>query len=160
MVVIKMPGGDIEVVSPAELQWMREAFEHEWSGTVMLRVGGNRIYSVESLGELRQKFGAAGASLADFTPPEGDLVTVVNANNVREVEPASAAQHHERAQAVLKFGARLSLAVRETVDEARAILATAGGRAASLELAAGRSRASRSRSRKTTAKRKVRSKRK
>ena len=56
MVVIKMPGGDLEYVAPAELQWMRDAFDHEWSGTVMLRVAGNRIYSVENLGELRQKF--------------------------------------------------------------------------------------------------------
>ena len=31
MVVVKMPGGDIEVVAPAELLWMRDAFEHEWA---------------------------------------------------------------------------------------------------------------------------------
>ena len=160
MVVIKMPGGDIEVVSPAELQWMREAFEHEFAGTVMLRVGGNRIFSIESLAELRQKFSTDGAGLADFTPPEGDLISVVNAKNVREVEPANAAQHHARARAVLKFGARLSLAVRETVDEARTILAAAGGAAGSLQAAAGRSRTSRGKPRKTTAKRKTRSKRK
>ena len=63
MVVIKMPGGDIEVVSSAELQWMREAFEHEFAGTVMLRVGGDRIFSIESLAELRQKFSTDGAGL-------------------------------------------------------------------------------------------------
>ena len=160
MVVIKMPGGDIEVVSSAELQWMRKAFEHEFAGTVMLRVGGNRIFSIESLAELRQKFSTDGAGLADFTPPDGDLISVVNAKNVREVEPANAAQHHERARAVLKFGARLSLAVRETVGEARAILAAAGGAAGSLEAAAGRRRTSRRKPRKTTAKRKTRSKRK
>lgn len=152
MAVVKMPGGDIEVVAPAELLWMRDAFEHEWSGTVMLRIGSGRIYSVETLGELRQKFSADGAGLADFTPPEGDLITVVNAGNVREVEPANAALHHERARAVLKFGARLSLAVRETVDEARTLLQAATGPR--------RERAPRGRSRKTAAKRKRRAKHK
>lgn len=97
MVIIKMPGGDIEVVSPAELLWMRQAFEHEFAGTVMLRLGANRIFSIESLGDLREKFGADGAGLAGFTPPEGDLVSIVNAKNVREAEPANAALHHERA---------------------------------------------------------------
>ena len=158
MVVIKMPGGDIEVVSPAELLWMRQAFEHEFAGTVMLRVGANRIFSIESLGDLREKFSADGAGLAGFTPPEGDLVSIVNAKNVREVESANAALHHERARAVLKFGPRLSLAVRETVDEARSILAEAVGRARSLT--AGRSRTSGGRSRKSAAKRRKVSKRK
>jgi len=157
MVIVKMPGGDIEAVSPAELQWMRQAFEHEFAGTVMLRVGSGRIFSVERLDDLRQKFATDGAGLANFTPPEGDLVSVVNARNVREVEPANAALHHEQARAVLKFGARLSLAVRETVAEARALLEAAGGSPAS---PASRTRSARGGSRKTAAKRKKRAKRK
>jgi hypothetical protein len=156
MVVVNMPGGDIEAVSPAELQWMRQAFEHEFAGTVMLRIASGRIFSVESLDDLRRKFSADGAGLANFTPPEGDLVNVVNARNVREVEPANAALHHPQARAVLKFGARLSLAVRETVAEARALLEAAGGGPA----IASRARSAPSGSRKTAAKRKTRAKRK
>lgn len=139
---------------------MRRAFDHEFAGTVMLRLGANRIFSIESLADLRQKFSADGAGLADFTPPEGDLISVVNAKNVREVEPANPAQHHERARAVLKFGPRLSLAVRETVDEARAILAEARGRAGSPVAAVGRRRTSGGRSPSTAAKRRKVSKRK
>lgn len=160
MVIINMPGGDIEVVSPAELLWMRQAFDHEFAGTVMLRLGANRIFSIESLADLRQKFSADGAGLADFTPPEGDLISVVNAKNVREVEPANPALHHARARAVLKFGPRLSLAVRESVDEARSILAEARGRTGSPVAAVGRRRTAGGRSRRTAVKRRKVSKRK
>jgi hypothetical protein len=45
---------------------------------------------------------------------------------VREVEPANSVFHHELAHSALKFGPSLSLAVRQTVDEARALLAAAG----------------------------------
>ena len=126
MIVIQMPGGDVEYVTPEDFQWMRAAFDEEWSGTVMLRIANARIYSVENLDNLRQKFRDAGVATADFTAPEGERVVIVNAKSIREVEPANPVFHHERARASLKFAARLSLAVRQTVEEARALLAAAG----------------------------------
>src|SRR4051794_11328901 len=129
MVVIQMPGGDLEYFAPGEFQWMRKAFDHEWSGTIMLRVAGNRIYSIESLDDLRRKFSEAEVGLAEFMAPEGEQIAVVNAKTVREVEPANPIIHHENARAVLKFAPRLSLAVRQTVEEARALLAAAGASA-------------------------------
>jgi hypothetical protein len=126
VVVIQMPGGDLEYVVPNEFQWMREAFDEEWSGTVMLRVTGSRLYSIESLDDLRRKFRDAGVGIADFAVPEGERAVAVNARGVREVEPANPVFHHQLARAVLKFGPSLSLAVRQTVGEARALLAAAG----------------------------------
>src|SRR3954463_9005712 len=49
MVVVKMPGGVIEHVDASDLLWMREAFDDEFRNTVMLRLGGDRICSVEPL---------------------------------------------------------------------------------------------------------------
>ena len=47
-----------------------------------------RLYSVESVAALKAKFAADGAKLAVFTPPDAKLVMVVNAANVRQVDPA------------------------------------------------------------------------
>jgi hypothetical protein len=150
MIIIKMPGGDLEYVAPREFLWMREAFDHEWSGTVMLRLSGNRIYSIESLGDLRQKFGDADIALAEFTPPAASLVLIVNAGNVREVEASNPILHHELARAVLKFGPKLSLAVRETLEEARLKLMAEGVR--SMEMVSVRRAKRRGSSRKGVAK--------
>jgi hypothetical protein len=151
MILIRMPGGDLEYVAPGEFLWMRQAFDHEWSGTVMLRLSGHRIYSAEDLTDLRQTFSDAAVGLAEFTPPEGELVMVVNAKNVREVEPGNPIIHHELARAVLKFGPKLSLAVRETVEEARSKLTAAGG-SESVDLSRARRRKTHARSHKAVAK--------
>jgi hypothetical protein len=55
----------------------------------MLRLSGNRIYSVDSLDDLRQKSRDADIALAEFTPPAASLVLIVNAGNVREVETSN-----------------------------------------------------------------------
>lgn len=125
MVVVKMPGGDIEYVEVGDLLWMRDAFDHEFRDAVMMRLTSDRMYSVERLGELQSKFQQAGAAIARFTPPEGSISMLVNAEKVREVEPANSAISHENAGSVLKFGQKLRLAVREDEAQARAILAGA-----------------------------------
>jgi hypothetical protein len=83
------------------------------------------MYSVEKLDELQAKFQQAGAAVARFTPPEGGIAMLVNADKVREIEPANSAISHENAGSVLKFGQKLRLAVREDELQARAILAGA-----------------------------------
>jgi len=122
MIVIKMPGGDIEHVDANELLWMREAFDHEFKNAVLLRIGSDRIFSVESLTDLRSKFEQAGVAIARFTPPDGQIAMLVAADKVREVEPSNPAIFHEKARAILKFGVKLRLAVRETEAEAQSIL--------------------------------------
>ena len=67
--------------------------------------------------------------LADFTPPAGKLVIIVNAENVGEVKPANPIFVHDNAHAVLHFSPRVMLAVRETVAEAKAKIAAARPRA-------------------------------
>jgi hypothetical protein len=125
MIVIQMPGGDVEYLAPGELLWMREALDHE-NATVTLRTNGDRLYSVEPLAELRRKFGAEDVRFADFTPPEGSVAMVVSAGKVREVEKPGADVFHDQARSILKFGTRLRLAVRENVDEAKEKLKAAG----------------------------------
>ena len=122
MVVVKMPGGVIEHVDASDLLWMREAFDDEFKNTVMLRLGGDRIFSVEPLTDLRSKFEQAGAVIARFTPPEGHIAMLVAADKVREVEPPNPVIFHEDARSILKFGPKLRLAVRETEAEAQSIL--------------------------------------
>jgi hypothetical protein len=119
MIVVKMPAGAIEYVNPKDLLWMRNAFASEWKGAVMLRIGGGRIYSIETLEELDRKFTDAGARLAAFTPPEGKMKMIVNAENVREVEAGNPDIFHEKARAVLIFSPTTKLAVRETEAEAQ-----------------------------------------
>jgi hypothetical protein len=118
MVQVNTPGGGIEQVTVKELLWMRDAFDSEWKGTVMLRLTSGRIYSAEKLENLATKFRAAAAKLADFTPPEGRLDMVVNAAGVTKVAAANAAIDHPKAKAVLSFGRKIRLAVRETPEVA------------------------------------------
>lgn len=126
MVVVCMPGGDIEYIEPNELLWLRQAFDHEFKGTVMLRLAvPDRIYSIESVDALEAKFSAAGVAVARFTPPNDTRAMLVNAGKVREVEPSNSAISHEAARSVLKFGPKLGLAVRETEAQSEAILAEA-----------------------------------
>lgn len=126
MIAICMPGGDIEYIEADEMLWLRQAFDHEFKGMVMLRLAApDRIYSVEAIDALEAKFRAAGASIARFTPPEDTRVMVVNTGKVREVEPSNPAISHGSANSVLKFGPRLGLAVRETEAQSEAILAKA-----------------------------------
>jgi hypothetical protein len=125
MIVINMPGGGIEHVNAGDILWVRNAFPSEWKGAVMLRIGNDRLYSIERLSQLRAKFGADGVHIVDFSAPEGKLDILVNARNVREVEPGDPKSYHERARALLVFSFKVKLAVRETVQEANKLLAGA-----------------------------------
>ena len=126
MITINMPGGAIESIKEKNLLWMRKAFPDERKDAVMLNLGEIQRFSIESLEALRQKFVEAGVPLADFTPPVGRLVVIVNAGKVDGVEPANPIFVHESARAVLRFSARVKLAVRETVKEANAKIHDAG----------------------------------
>jgi hypothetical protein len=140
MIMINMPGGAIESVKEKDLLWMRKAFPDERKDAVMLNLGQIKRFSIESLDDLRRKFAAAGVRLADFTPPVGKLVVVVNTGNVGEVKPANPIFVHENARAVLQFSPRVMLAVRETVDEANAKIAAAARPAARAVARAARTR--------------------
>ena len=125
MIIINMPGGGVEYVNAGDILWMRNAFPSEWDGAVMLRIGSDRLYSIESLKELKKKFTDDGVHIATFSAPEGKMDILVNARNVREVEPGNPDIYHEKARALLVFSFKVKLAVRETVKEAKALLASA-----------------------------------
>jgi hypothetical protein len=125
MIVIKMPGGGLEYVNAGDILWMRNAFPSEWKGAVMIRIGSDRLYSIETLEELRSKLAGDGVRIATFSPPEGKLQMLVNAKNVREVEPGNPIIYHEKARAVLVFSFKVKLAVRETPEEAAKLISTA-----------------------------------
>ena len=126
MPIIQMPGGAVEEIEGKELWWMRNAFDDEFKGTVMLRLGpSDRLFSIESLDDLAAKFRDEKTPLASFTPPEGKLKIVVNAKNVEKVEPANPIIHHDKAKSVLRFTRRIKLAVRETEEVANSKLKAA-----------------------------------
>ena len=125
MIIINMPGGAVEFIGEKDLLWMRKAFPDERKDAIMLRVGSDRIYSIESLDDLRAKFAQAKVPIADFTPPEGKLTMVVNVANVEAVEPGNPIIFHEKARALLRFSRKVKLAVRETEAEAKAKIAAA-----------------------------------
>jgi hypothetical protein len=122
MVILKMPGGAVEYVQGDQLLWMRKAFADERKDAVVLRIGSDRLYSIETLDELIAKFTEAKIAIAKFTPPEGRLTVAVNAGNVIEVEAGNPVIYHERARAILVFSPTVRLAVRETEAEARSLL--------------------------------------
>src|SRR5262245_39553974 len=104
MALIHMPAGALEEIKGKDLWWMRPAFDEEWKGAVMLRLGASeRLYSIESLDNLVKKFMAEKTPLASFTPPEGTLTMIVNAENVDKVEPANPVFHPAKAKATLRF---------------------------------------------------------
>ena len=126
MIVVNMPGGGVQYVAETDLLWLRRAFDSEWKGAVMLRLGSERIYSVESVEELKKKFSQAGVSLAEFAPPDARFKLIVSAKKVRQVEPGNPEIYHEKAKAVLVFSNKIKLAVRETVEDAQKKLENAG----------------------------------
>jgi predicted outer membrane protein len=103
---------------------------------VVLRIGSDRFYSIETLAELIAKFADAKVAIAKLTPPEGRLTVAVNAGNVIEVEAGNPKIYHERARAVLVFSPRVRLAVRETEAEVRAALDAAKGSMSARPIAA------------------------
>lgn len=127
MPIIQMPGGVVEELKAKDLWWMRNAFDDEWKGAVMLRLGSDQLYSIESLDDLVKKFEGEEAPLASFTPPEEKLkmVVIVNADNVGKVEPANPIFHHDNAKSVLRFTRKVKVAVRETEKAANAKLKAA-----------------------------------
>ena len=120
MIVVNMPGGAVQEIDEADLLWLRKAFDGEWKGATMLQLAGDRIYSIESVALLSEKFEDANVACADFSAPDGNkLKLVVSAKRVRQVVESDPAIYHKKAKSVLIFPTRLRLAVRETPDEAR-----------------------------------------
>jgi hypothetical protein len=78
MIVINMPGGAIQNIAEGDLLWFRNAFASEWKGATMLRLGGDRIYSIEPIDDLSEKFTASGVSLATFSAPDARMKLIVN----------------------------------------------------------------------------------
>ena len=125
MIIVNLPGGGAQPVGETELLWMRKAFDSEWKGAIMLRLTGDRIYSIEKIGDLIDKFRAAKVRLADLSAPDAKLKLVVSAERVRQVEPSDPKIFHKDAKSILDFGGKVFLAVREPPDEARQKLSEA-----------------------------------
>jgi hypothetical protein len=118
MIIVNMPGGAIQEVGESELLWVRKAFDGEWKGATMLRLAGDRIYPIESVDDLSEKFENAKVPLAEFSAPDARLKLLVSAQRVEQVIESDPDIYHEKAKSVLVFPARIRLAVRETPDEA------------------------------------------
>jgi hypothetical protein len=67
MIVINMPGGAVQDIDEGDLLWLRKAFDPEWKGATMLQLAEDRIYSIESVADLAEKFENANAACADFS---------------------------------------------------------------------------------------------
>jgi hypothetical protein len=119
MVVINMPGGAVQDIEETEILWFRKAFDSEWAGATMLRLTSDRIYSIESVADLSEKFEQAGVPLAGFAAPDVKLKLVVSTKRVRRVLDGDPEIYHDKAKSILVFSPRLRLAVRENADEAR-----------------------------------------
>lgn len=126
MIIVNMPGGAVQEIGESELLWLRKAFDSEWKGATMLRLAGDRIYSIETVKELSEKFDKAGVSLAEFSAPDAKIKLVVSSKRVKQVVASDPAIYHEKAKAVLDFGAKMKLAVRETPAEAKKKLKAGG----------------------------------
>ena len=85
MIVINMPGGAVQEIDEDELLWFRKAFASEWRGATMILLASDRLYSIEDLSELTEKFSTAEVPLAEFSAPDARLKVVVNAERVRNV---------------------------------------------------------------------------
>lgn len=127
LIVIQMPGGDTEAVDPTQLLWFRPAFDWEIANTTAIRIGNQRLYSIETMEKIHDQFKQAGQKLGIFMAPGDEIEPIVNARNVIEVEKAKPAINHPGAKAVLKFSFREGLAVRQTPEAAKAILDAALG---------------------------------
>jgi hypothetical protein len=119
MIVINMPGGAIQEIDEDDLLWFRKAFESEWRGATMLRLASDRLYSIESIADLVNKFASAGALLAEFTAPDARLKINVSSKRVQKVIESNPDIYHENARSVLIFSKTVKLAVREKPEEAR-----------------------------------------
>jgi hypothetical protein len=118
MMIVNMPGGAVQEIEETELLWLRKAFDSEWKGATMLRLAGDRIYSIETVDELCAKFESK-APLAEFSAPDAARIKlVVSAERVRQVVESNPDVYHEKAKSVLIFGGKMLLAVRESPEEA------------------------------------------
>jgi hypothetical protein len=118
MIIINMPAGEVEHVSENEVLWFRKAFDSEWAGATMVQLMGRRIYSLESVEQLSEKFSFGNVELAVFTPPDANLKMTVNAEMVRQVRKVAPDVYHLKANSVLIFMNNARLAVTETAEEA------------------------------------------
>lgn len=112
MIIVNMPGGAVQEIEESALLWLRKAFDSEWEGSTMLRLVGDRIYSIESLEGLSGKFGLAKVRLAEFSAPDASVKLVVSAERVRQIVASDPNIYHEKAKSVLSFGSKIMLAVR------------------------------------------------
>ncbi|MHC2531896.1 hypothetical protein [Bradyrhizobium diazoefficiens] len=126
MIVINMPGGGVRDIDEAELLWLRKAFDGEWKGATMLQLAADRLYSHESIDNLRDKFGNAGEPLVGLSAPAGRMKLFVSAHRVRQVIEGNPVIYDEKAKSVLLFASKMRLAVRETPEEVRSKLTEAG----------------------------------
>jgi hypothetical protein len=127
MIIINMPGGAVQDIDEPDLLWLRKAFDSEWKGATMLQLAEDRLYSIEAVDDLSEKFREAKVELADFSAPDANrLRLVVSAKRVRQVVESDPAIYHEKAKSVLIFPGKLRLAVREAPEEARRRLQNAG----------------------------------
>jgi hypothetical protein len=113
LIIVNLPGGGVQPVGEDELLWMRKAFDSEWKGAVMLRLQGDRIYSVEKLGDLATMFRSAKVALAELSAPDAKVKLLVSAQGVRQVKASDPEIYHEDAKSIVSFGNRIMLAVRE-----------------------------------------------
>lgn len=126
MIVINMPGGGVRDIEAAELLWLRKAFDGEWKGATMLQLAADRLYSNESIDNLREKFGKAGEPLVELSAPVGRMKLFVSAHRVRQVIEGNPVIYDEKAKSVLLFATKMRLAVRETPEEVRSKLTGEG----------------------------------
>jgi hypothetical protein len=130
LIVINMPGGGVLDLDEDQLLWLRKAFDGEWKGATMLQLVADRVYSNESMDDLREKFQKAGEPMAEFSAPEGRVKLLVSAQRVKQVTEGDPIIYSEKAKSVLMFATRMRLAVRETPEDAREKLKDAGGQVA------------------------------
>ena len=121
-VKVKMPNGADEKVNPDAVYTIRDATDVERNelpeAISCLWGGGFRIYPVESLTNLVEKF--AELKLARLTSP-GGMAMLINASNVKDCDDSSAVVDHPNTRSVLSFGTGAT-APRIRVREARSDL--------------------------------------
>ncbi|MBZ9603103.1 hypothetical protein [Phyllobacterium chamaecytisi] len=125
LIAIRMPAGDIEYIDADDVLWIREAFDFEWKGARLVRLGDDRLYSIDTLDELVEKLEGGGSKMVEFTPPNAEIKMIANVKKVTDVEKSNPAISHEKAKSVLKFSPKLFLAVRESVKKAKEMIEAA-----------------------------------
>lgn len=130
-IILRMPGGGDEHISPGSILVLRELTDLESAREPQAKSqvwgGGARIYPDETVEEILEKMD--GAQLAPLHAPAG-LAIYVNVAVVSDVDDPNPVFHHQDAGSVLRFGVGHSapnIPVRETRNELTAIWESYGG---------------------------------